>query len=169
MVLSLRKAISFGLITAQSCPRVVLSLRKAAPCGLTRGRDLPPLPGAVGDLHPLRGGVMLRLDLSVAVCVRRILGLVASFPHKAVSFGLVTAQSCPVWSSHCAKLAHLVLSLRKAVSFGLVTAQGCLLWSCHCAKLPRLVFSLCKAASPVWSCYLQSNTLPALLASPRGL
>ena len=76
--------------------------------------------------------------------------------RKAVSFGLITAQSCRVWSCHCAKLsalvlslrkaARVVLSLRKAVCFGLITAQSCLLWSYHCLKLSPLVLSLRKAA-----------------------
>ena len=54
--------------------------------------------------------------------------------RKAAPCGLVTAQSCPMWSCHCAKLPRVVMSLRKAVSFGLVTAQSCPVWSCLCAK-----------------------------------
>ena len=49
--------------------------------------------------------------------------------RKAVSFGLITAQSCPVWSCHCARLSPMVLSLRKAAPFGLVTAQSYHVWS----------------------------------------
>ena len=44
----------------------------------------PPLR-AVGDLHPLGGGVMLRHDESW--------GRAASFPHKAASFGHVVRRA----------------------------------------------------------------------------